>query len=144
MIRVVLDANVLASALINPRGVPGKIIGKLLRDNSFTLIMSIRMRDEIGRCLIYPRVRKRIGLNEREIKAWLNALSMVAEPVEGVLEVRVVKEDPGDDIYVSAALDGRAEFVVSGDRHLLGLKEYEGVRFVNPRNFLEILERRLT
>jgi predicted nucleic acid-binding protein len=60
--------------------------------------------------------------------------------VEGRVSRRVVTADPADDIYIAAANDGLAEYIVSGDRHLLDLVEHEGIRIVTPRAFLSLLE----
>lgn len=53
----------------------------------------------------------------------------------------VVAADPEDDKYVGAAMEGRATHVVSGDRHLLDIGKYEGIRVLPPRAFLDVLER---
>ena len=49
-------------------------------------------------------------------------------------------EDPEDDKYIAAAVEGRAQFIVTGDTHLLALKTYEGVRMVTHRVFLGLLK----
>jgi predicted nucleic acid-binding protein len=51
-----------------------------------------------------------------------------------------ITADPDDDKYLFAAREGLAEYVVSGDRHLLDLRTYEGVLIISPRTFLEILQ----
>jgi len=50
-----------------------------------------------------------------------------------------VSEDPDDDIYLAAAIEGRCSYIVSGDPDLLSLDEYEGARIVKPRAFVTIL-----
>lgn len=94
---------------------------------------------ELRRSLRYRRVRKYIAASDRELDLWVNTLELIADPVEGKLPVSAVASDPDDDTYVAAALEGRADFIVSGDDHLLALGEYEGVRIVSPRSFLSIL-----
>jgi hypothetical protein len=59
--------------------------------------------------------------------------------VAGELQVGGVCDDPDDDKYLAAALEGRAAYVVTGDQRFLDLKEHEGVRIVKPRAFLEML-----
>lgn len=88
---------------------------------------------------MYPRVRKYLTISDKEIEVRLVQLELIAEPVEGHLRIRAAV-DPEDDRYLVAALEGRAGFIVSGDKHLLALKEYEGVRIVTPRVFLNILK----
>jgi predicted nucleic acid-binding protein len=57
----------------------------------------------------------------------------------GALRLSVVREDPDDDRYVECAVEGRAEYVVSGDRHLLTLGSYRDFVIVSPRAFLAVL-----
>jgi predicted nucleic acid-binding protein len=68
---------------------------------------------------------------------WLARLH--AELVPGELRDQRGHVDPDDDKYLAAALDGRASLVVTGDPDLLALKQYEGVRIVNPRALLGLL-----
>lgn len=140
MLRAVLDANVLVSALIRPKGPPGQIVFRLLRDRAFTLVTSPAILTEVRRSLAYPRVRKHLLVSEEDLDLWVAALALVGEPVEGSLRIAAVAEDPEDDKYIAAALEGRAQFIVTGDAHLLSLKTYEGVRLVTPRVFLGLLK----
>lgn len=142
MLRAVLDANVFVSALIRPQGPPGRILASFLEGPAFELVVSVSIFDELRRCLNYPQVRRRIAVTDEELDLWVAALDLIAEPTEGTMEVRGVSEDPDDDQYLAAALEGRAQFIVSGDRHLLDLRTYEGVRIVTPREFLRLLEDR--
>ena len=87
------------------------------------------------------RVRKYITATDEELDLWVTALGVVADVVEGRLAVSAVPHDPDDNKYLAAALEGHAEFVVSGDAHLLDLHEYEGIRIVTPRAFLDLLKR---
>jgi uncharacterized protein len=64
---------------------------------------------------------------------------MVAILAEGDLEVDAVVADPDDNKYLAAAVEGLADFVVSGDDHLLALKAHEGIRIVSARDFLALL-----
>ena len=138
--RAVLDANVVISGLIRPEGPPGRLLVRLLRDNAFELVASPATLDELRRSLRYPKVRKYLRLPEKELDLWVDALGTVAVVVEGKVSRRVVTADPADDIYIAAAADGLADYIVSGDHHLLGLVEHEGIRIVTPRTFLGLLE----
>jgi len=140
VLRAVLDANVLVSALIRPKGPPGQIVVRLLRDRAFTLVTSPAILTEVRRSLAYPRVRKHLVASDEDLDLWVASLALVGEPVEGSLRIAAVAEDPEDDKYIAAALEGRAQFIVTGDAHLLALKTYEGVRIVTPRVFLGLLK----
>ena len=139
MIRAVLNANVLASALMNSFGASGQIVRSLAEQGSFTLVTSRDLLDEIERVLFYPRVRKRIRASDEEIRQWVVSLNIIAEIVTPTIDLSVVSADPDDDKYVEAAVEGHADFIVSGDAHLLGLGSHGGVRVVTPREFLDIL-----
>lgn len=141
MIRAVLDCNVVVSALIQPEGPSARIMDALSRQ-AFQCILSPAIMAETRRVLRYPRVERRIALSQDEEEAYLSALSVLALWVADVKPVRsIVTEDPSDDIYVQAAVEGDAGFLVSGDDHLLKLREYQGVAIVTPRLFLEIVVR---
>jgi putative PIN family toxin of toxin-antitoxin system len=139
LVRAVLDANVLLSALIRPQGPPGQILRRLLEDRAFALVTSPAILAEVRRALDYPRVRKYIVGSDEDLDLWVASLGLIADPVEGRLRLRVA-EDPDDDKYIVAAVEGFAQFVVTGDAHLLTLKGYEGIRIVTPRAFLGLLE----
>jgi hypothetical protein len=138
VLRAVLDANVYVSALLRPDGPPGLIIQRFLRGPAFEIILSPAISDEVLRALAYPKVRKRVrGGVDPEL--WFEDIVVLAEFVAGEYELPGVSEDPDDDKYIAAAVEGRAAFVVTGDPHLLALTEYGGVRIVSPRAFLDLL-----
>jgi putative PIN family toxin of toxin-antitoxin system len=139
--RAVLDANVLASELIRPLGPPGRLIARLLGDHGFILVTSDAILAEFRRCLSYPRVRKYLTATDEELDLWVTALGLVADVVNGSVTIAAVPDDPDDNKYLAAALEGRADFVVSGDAHLLDLHEYEGIHMITPRTFLDLLRR---
>ena len=138
MVRAVLDANVFVSAAIRPDGPPGRIIAQFLRTDAFTLVLSDAIVDEVVRALAYPKVRRcvRRGLDSA---LWMEDLVLLADFALDTFQVPAVTKDPDDDKYLGAAIAGRASFVVTGDPHLLTVGEYEGVRIVTPRAFLDLL-----
>jgi putative PIN family toxin of toxin-antitoxin system len=135
-LRAVLDANVFVSALIQPQGPPGQILERLFRDSAFELVASRATLEELRRSLGYPRVRRYLVPSEKDLDLWVGALAAIAILVEGRVTRRVVEADPADDIYIAAAAEGLAEYIVTGDRHLLDLGDFEGVRMITPRMFL--------
>jgi len=138
VLRAVLDANVYVSAVIRPEGPPGQIIERFLRDAAFEIVVSSAIVEEVLRALAYPKIRKHIRGNV-EPELWFEDIVILAQFSAGEYEVRGVSEDPDDDKYIAAAVEGRAAFVVSGDPHLLGIKQHEGLRFVSPRTLLGFL-----
>jgi len=52
--------------------------------------------------------------------------------------INAIKEDPEDNKILAAAVAGKADYIISGDAHLLGLKSYEGIEIVTPNGFCGI------
>lgn len=139
MIRAVLDANVVASSLIQPRGASGRILHRLLAGD-FQLVTAESVLAETRRCIHYPRVRKRIHSTNEEIDAFLAAMAVLGDVVEvSLFDLSAVPRDPDDSKYLAVALEGRARYVVSGDKDLLEVGEYQGVRILTPADFLAVL-----
>lgn len=138
MLRAVLDGNVYVSAIIRPEGLPGQIIERFLRASAFDLVMSPAIRDEVLGALAYPKVRKSLK-RDVDPDLWFEDIVLLARMVAGDHHVTGVSEDPDDDIYIGAALEGRCSYIVSGDPHLLTIGEHEAVRVVTPRTFMTLL-----
>ena len=139
MLRAVLDANVIISALIQPKGASGQILIRFLDGNSFELIVSPTILSELRRALSYPKVRKYIKSSDEDLDLWVASIELIAQPVDGKIRIQAVAEDPDDNKYIEAAVEGLAQFVVTGDKHLLSLKFYENIRIVTPRVFRQLL-----
>lgn len=139
MLRAVLDANVMISALIQPKGASGRILTSLLERNSFEVVVSPTILAEVRRSLSYPKVRKYIKTSDEDLDLWVASLELIAQPVDGNLRIHTVAADPDDNKYIEAAVEGLAQFVVTGDKHLLSLESYENIRIVTPRVFVDLL-----
>lgn len=138
MLRAVLDANVYVSAYIRPEGPPGRIIERFLRDAAFEIVLSAEIVEEVLRALAYPKVRKLVR-TKIEPALWFEDVVVLAQLVPGEHRISGVSNDPDDDKYIAAAVEGRAVLVVSGDPDLVEVGEYEGVRIITPRIFLDLL-----
>ena len=139
MMRVVLDANVLVSALISAKGAPAQILSHW-QEGKLDLVASVPILEELERVLHYPRLQERYNLPEELIQRFLQLLEQQAMLVEPEDELSVVERDPSDNRYLECAVAGEAEHIVSGDGHLLGLKEYRGIQVFSPREFLALLK----
>ena len=140
MLKIVLDSNVFVSALINPRGKPAQILNYVF-ESKVRLFTSPSIIEELERVLSYPKLVKRHGLEKEELKKFVSDLLSILSLVEGKKAIEVIVEDPADNNYLSCALDAKADFIVSGDIHLLNLREYEGIQIITPAQFLEMLEK---
>lgn len=140
MLKVVLDANIFVSALINPHGKPAQILNHVF-ENKIRLFTSPSIIEELERVLSYSRLMKRHGLEKEELKEFISDLLSIMSLVEEKKTIEVIMDDPSDNKYLSCALNAKADFIVSGDVHLLNLKEYEGIRITTPAQLLEIMEK---
>jgi len=95
--------------------------------------------DELVKKLALPRLRRKYALDEAVIEATLALLAVRGERVEPVRQVRVCR-DPDDNQIIEAALAGAALYVVSGDKDLLVLKQFESVGLIEPREFMQRLD----
>jgi putative PIN family toxin of toxin-antitoxin system len=133
-----LDTNVLISGLIGEDGPPRQLIDAWL-EGRYTLVTSLYQADELNHVLSYPRIASRLRLEETELNLILAALLCEAEITPGLVELPGVTRDPKDDPLLACAVEGNAHYLISGDRDLLDLGEYEGIRIVSPRQFVGIL-----
>jgi uncharacterized protein len=140
MMRVVLDANVLVSAILSPRGTPAQILNAW-RAEQFDLVISEAIFAEIGRFFCYPKMTKRHRWSEEQLQAFLDDLARIAIMTSSILTLTVITEDPPDNRYLECAVEGEAAYIVSGDQLLLRLGAYQGIPILPPRVFLEILQR---
>jgi putative PIN family toxin of toxin-antitoxin system len=137
--RAVLDTNVVISATLIRGGNEDRIL-RAWRRGRFDLVLSPPILEELGRALFYEKLQKFRWMSEEEVAALLQALAQGSELVSGRRSIRASR-DPDDDKFIAAAIEGEAEYVVTGDHDLLGLDPYEGVRIVTPAAFLTILRR---
>jgi len=132
--RVVIDTNVFVSGIFW-KGISNKIIN-FWREEKFDLVTSLKNVEELIKVLRYFK----ISMGNELMKEWINLLVENSIIVDVIGNVKVVKDDPTDDKFIETALNGNADYIVSQDRHLLDLKEFEGIKIVTPKEFLQILE----
>lgn len=134
MIRVVLDANVIVAAMLNPAGRPGELVGQV--GIGYMLVWSPVIVAECHRVADYPKIKPRIRVNDAH--GFIDQLARAALMITSELpEIEAVQDDPSDDVYLATALVGAARWVVSGDHHLLSLGRFAGVQILTPAEFLD-------
>lgn len=138
MIRIVLDTNLFVSALLKPDSNPDRIFN-LVREEKVLLLISDAICDEITRVLFYPKIRKRLAASDEELQNFVKLLRTVAIVTPGNLNLPPLVADPDDTKYLICAVEGRADYIVSGDHHLTELVIYQGIRVVTPAEFILIV-----
>lgn len=140
MPRAVLDSSVLVSAFLTPHGSVVRLLREPVRSR-YGLVLSETILTETARVLLgKSRLRRYAAYVDSDVHDFVRWLLTHAEIVRDVPVLRVVADDPDDDAIIAAAVAGRADYLVTGDRaHLLPLGEYQGIRIILPQTFLEIL-----
>jgi putative PIN family toxin of toxin-antitoxin system len=133
--RVILDTNVLISALL----FKGKLsnMRELWRTGKIVPLISRETFDELRRVLAYPK----FFLTRAEIRSILEGeILPFFEVVDVSRRVKGVCRDSADDKFISCAISGRADYIVTGDRDLSSLKRYQSIRIIHSSDFLRMFE----
>jgi uncharacterized protein len=132
MVRVVVDTNVLVSALIDD-GKLRKLVVELLEKH--TVILSRQMLAELADVLS----RDKFTVKSSQVDRFVSSLVRMSKIAPDNARFKVVLEDPDDDKVLNTAYAGKAEFIVTGDRHLLVLVKFKRTKIVNVNQMLELL-----
>jgi hypothetical protein len=134
MIRAVLDTNVIVSALISA-GKPRELLRKGIV-NEINIITSKELLEELASVLSRPTFK----MSQDEIRRIIIDIMQISEILVSESKFEVIEEDPDDDIVLNVAYDSRADYIVSGDKHLLKLREFKGTKIVSVKGILTILQ----
>jgi len=131
-LRLVVDTNVLISSFWG--GNPGKVI-KLWKDGKAILLLTEDIINE------YFDVLERLGLEDEEIEEFA---VLICDPRRTeILTISqwfsIIKEDEKDNMFLECAFTGKADYIVSGDKHLLELKSFQKIPIISPVKLLKIL-----
>jgi putative PIN family toxin of toxin-antitoxin system len=132
VLRITCDTNVIISAL-NFLGNPSRILD-MAADGLIRLAVSDDILNEVERVLRRPK----FGWSQDRIDAAVREISGFTEHVEPTQRLDVVTVDPTDNRILECATASGSEYLVSGDKHLLRVGQYRGIKIVPPADFLEI------
>lgn len=131
--KVVIDTNVFVSSFLNPQGAPRRVID-LWKAGRVTLCLSTPIIVE------YAEVLSRFGLAEGpELKELLDLFAARMNVIFTPKPPRLtrVPEDPADEKFIECAVAADAEFVISGDKHLLTIGTHDSITILTPASFLD-------
>ena len=132
MVRAVIDTNVLVSALIY-NGKPRKLILELFKRHTVILsrLMLVELADVAG--------RDKFHLTGSQVERFLSVVVKTAKIVPDNSLFKEVASDPDDDVVLNAAYTGKADYIVTGDKHLLTLNNFKKTKIVTVNQMLKIL-----
>ena len=132
--RAVVDPNVLISALLSPGGAPATLL-VLWSEGALEIVINDPLLAELERALDYPKLRKRIAPEDAAM--FVELLRIDAERGTALAEPPLRSTDPGDD-YLVALAAGSGAALISGDGHLLSLRD-GGLPIYTPAQALTML-----
>jgi len=139
LLKVVIDTNQFVSAVISRKGASAQLL-KAWKNCLYTLVTSKKIIKEIKRVLEYPRIAKKYNLRKKDTDALINLIEHETAVLSDSLHLNVIKEDPRDNKFLACAVEAKANYIVSGDKHLLNLRRYKNISIVTVQEFLEIIK----
>ncbi len=133
MIRLVIDTNVFVSALISTTSIPALLLDEA--GKKYSLFISKEILSEVEDVIS----REKFGFTKQKISSALEAILLFSEIIDPDIQVDVIKSDPHDNKILECAIACEASYIVSGDSHLLELREYGTIKIINPKTALELL-----
>lgn len=135
MIKVVIDTNVFVSAILFD-GELDKLIN-LWKRKKFTFLLSKEILEEYIKVLSY----KKFELSDKIIKRIIyEELLPYTKNIKVKKRINIIKKDPSDNIFLECALEGKANYIISGDKHLLQLKQYKSIKIISFREFIKLFD----
>ena len=137
--RAVLDTNVIISGALSRGSMPDHIL-RAQRRQAFELVTSDELLAELSSVLSRRKISDRLGWSAADIQEFVTDIRENAVISAPGRRLNVVIADESDNRVLEAALESNADYIVTGDRHLVGLGEYEGIAIVTPARFVALLE----
>lgn len=132
--KVVLDTNVYISAILWRPEASGEEILRLAGLDSFELVISRSIISEIEAIL-----KEKFKWSKRQISETSSYIRNIVTVINPDVSLSVVKNDPSDNKILECAVAAKANYIVTGDKnHLLPMKEYKGIKIVNPAELLRL------
>src|SRR3954451_17479179 len=136
-LRVVVDTNVLVSGLFGIENAPPLKILTAIRKQRIILVTSAVIMKEVSTVINREKISKKIHLNEEERKVFIDELIARSDATAGKQLERNFGRDIKDDKFLACGIEGAVDYIITGDRDLLVLTGYEGIKIVSPREFVE-------
>lgn len=137
MKRVVLDTNTLISGLLWDGN--ESIVIEKAEIKAIKLFISHQMLEELAGVLKRKKFTKKLEGKEYTIEKAIAKIALISTLIEPNININEIKEDLADNRVLECAISCKADFIVSGDKHLLNLKEYEGIKIIKAAEFISHL-----
>lgn len=135
-VKAVSDTSVMLSVAF-PRGELAKELRDMIADGAFTLVTSKEIMAELYRVIHYPRILRLFKPSKDDIDDFIGMIMEKALITGGKYSLRKGSVDPADDMFLTCAMEAKADYIVSRDPHLRNLKHFRGVRIIDVKAFVE-------
>lgn len=135
-IKAVVDTNVLVSGLFAESGSIAELMDLWLEER-FEFVTSEKILSELYRILHKPTIQEHFKPSEGNIIEYLDTIGEKATITPGLYQTDRLQKDPTDNIFLACALEAKADYIVSGDKHLRNLKQFHGIRIIDVKEFVE-------
>lgn len=139
-LRVVIDTNILISGLLGRTNAPSSHILQLMRTQQIMVVTSPFILEEVAEVINRERIVKLTHMDQQTRKSFIEELLARCSITEGNPLLLQGSRDNKDNKFLACAVEGSVNYIISGDDDLLVLKEFEGIKIVTPREFLEFLK----
>ena len=134
--KITTDTNVLISSTFWS-GDSDRILEKV-ENKEIELVLSKEIIEEFSKVLEYKEIKDKIKDKNLEMKRTVEKIISLSTIIVPSLKFNEIKEDPSDNIILDCAVEGNVDFILSQDKHLLNLKEFRGIKIINPADFLNL------
>ena len=137
-IRVVFDTNVWVSIILK-KTLGSELLPLVRESNQIEVVLSRDLVSELARVLTYSRIVKVLTKIETDPEIALLSILELVKIVEANQRVNVITSDPADNAVLECALAINAKYVVTGNPHLLKLGEFQGIKIMKARTFIDAI-----
>ncbi len=135
--KVTVDTNILLSGTFW-MGTSYRIL-ELIKNKEIILVLSDEIIKEFNKILNYEKIKEKIEDKNLEVLITLKEIISVSEMVIPKRKIEVIKEDSSDNKILECAVEGKVNYLITNDNHLLKIKSFEGIKIIKPEDFLNDL-----
>ena len=138
MMKIVPDCNTILSGFLF-QGNEAKLF-ELAEEHKISVFISEEILEEVMGVISRPK----FGLTVQERKEAIEKLLKISSVIKPTKKINIVKEDPADNKFIECAAEAKAEYIVSGDKHLLNIKSYGNIKIIKTKELLALLKKNIT
>ncbi len=136
-----VDTNLFISGLFGKGSLSAQLQDLWIKQE-FELVTSLEILQEVSRVLGYPRIRQKFHPKEDILRRFFRLVFRKAIITKGLYQTDKITDDPTDNMFLAAALEAQADFIVSRDPHLRNLKQFQGVKIVDVKEFIQRVKKK--